>query len=110
MLRRDKTSCQGGRPPACRGLRPGVRTVKDGGRKTEIREQMSEVRNLKIRKMWDIIEAFERGLLPDKIMINTHPQRWTDDYVPWVKELLWQNFKNVIKKWMVSRKDAKALR
>ena len=30
---------------------------------------------------FEIIEAAEKGLLPDKIMINTHPQRWTDDPV-----------------------------
>ena len=27
--------------------------------------------------------------------------RWTNDYVPWVKELVVQNVKNVIKKWMI---------
>ena len=37
----------------------------------------------------------------DKLMINVHPQRWTNDYVPWVKELVGQNFKNIIKKWMI---------
>ena len=60
-----------------------------------------EVGGLRFRTMWDIIEAVERGLLPDKIMINTHPQRWTDNPVEWSKELVWQNFKNVIKKGMI---------
>ena len=60
-----------------------------------------EVMDLKIRHTWDIIEAAERGLLPDRVMINVHPQRWTDNPVEWTKELVWQNFKNVIKKWMI---------
>jgi len=47
----------------------------------------SEIRDLKIRHTWDIIDAAERGLLPDKIMINMHPQRWTDNLVEWTKEL-----------------------
>jgi len=52
-----------------------------------------EVRDLKLRKTFDIIEAVKKGLLPDEVMINTHPQRWTDDYAPWMKELVWQNMK-----------------
>jgi len=46
--------------------------------------------------------------LPDKIMMNVHPQRWNDHGFHWYKELVGQNVKNVIKKWMVSRKGAKA--
>ena len=44
-------------------------------------------------------------MLPDKIMMNTHPQRWTDDYVPWVKELVWQNLKNLVKRVLISRAE-----
>ena len=62
-----------------------------------------EVGDLKLRKTWDIIEAAESGLLPDKIMINVHPQRWTDNPVEWTKELVWQNFKNVVKRIIVRR-------
>ena len=35
--------------------------------------------------------------LPDKIMLTVHPQRWDDQVLPWVRELVWQNVKNVIK-------------
>ncbi len=55
--------------------------------------------DLKLRKTWDIIEAAEKELLPDKIMLNTHPQRWNDRFGPWVKELVGQNMKNVVKKY-----------
>jgi hypothetical protein len=37
-------------------------------------------------------------------MITTHPQRWTDRPVPWVKELVWQNVKNVGKYFLVKLK------
>jgi hypothetical protein len=34
-------------------------------------------------------------------MMTVHPQRWTDDPVSWTKEVVAQNVKNVIKKWMI---------
>lgn len=49
----------------------------------------------------DIIKAAEDGCLPDKIMMTFHPQRWNDKPVPWVKELVWQNIKNVGKRVLV---------
>ncbi len=32
------------------------------------------------------------------IYILTHPSKWNDLYIFWVKELVWQNIKNVVKK------------
>ena len=58
--------------------------------------------DLRFHSTFDIIEAADKGLLPDKIMLNVHPQRWTDNALPWVKELVWQNIKNVIKKAMLA--------
>ena len=58
-----------------------------------------------IRHTWDIIEAAEKGLLPDRVMINAHPQRWTDNPVEWAKELVWQNLKNVVKRAMLELRD-----
>jgi len=54
----------------------------------------------------DIINAAENGQLPDKIMMTFHPQRWTDKPLPWVKELVWQNIKNIGKYFLV-RKNQK---
>ena len=44
----------------------------------------------------DIIREMER--IPDRVMLTTHPQRWTDNRTMWVRELLWQRVKNVVKK------------
>jgi hypothetical protein len=52
----------------------------------------------------DIIKAAENNQLPNKIMITTHPERWTDKWGPWVKELVWQNVKNVVKYFLVKLK------
>jgi len=61
-----------------------------------------KVGGLRFRYTWDIIEAADRGLLPDKVMLNVHPQRWGDRFGPWVKEFVGQNMKNVVKKAMLA--------
>jgi len=53
----------------------------------------------------DIIQAANENRLPDKIMMTFHPQRWTDKPIPWVKELVWQNVKNVGKYFLVKLRD-----
>jgi hypothetical protein len=53
------------------------------------------------RTTTDIINAANNGRMPDKIMITIHPQRWTDKPLPWLRELLWQNAKNVVKRIIV---------
>lgn len=56
---------------------------------------------------FDIIRAAEEGKLPDKIMMTFHPQRWTDNLLPWIKELLWQNTKNQVKYYIIRRRKNK---
>jgi hypothetical protein len=46
----------------------------------------------------DVMTAAELDTLPSCIMITTHPQRWSDQLLPWVKELLLQTVKNTIKR------------
>lgn len=58
---------------------------------------------LKFRSTHEIIAAVKSGKLPNLIMINVHPQRWTDKAFPWLKELIWQNIKNQVKKLMVKK-------
>ena len=55
----------------------------------------------KFHSTFDIIKAAEEGILPDKIMMTFHPQRWTDKPVPWVRELVYQNIKNVAKYFLL---------
>lgn len=49
------------------------------------------------KNTFDIINAAEKGELPNQIMFTFHPQRWTNKPFPWVKELVLQNVKNVVK-------------
>jgi hypothetical protein len=48
----------------------------------------------------DIISAIG-GSLPTRIMITTHPQRWTDSSLAWWKEFVIQNLKNIVKRIML---------
>lgn len=45
----------------------------------------------------NIIHAANENLLPAKIMMTFHPQRWSDAAIPWMKELVMQRVKNVAK-------------
>lgn len=51
----------------------------------------------------DIIKAIDKNTFPDVVMITTHPQRWNPFGAAWLKELLLQNVKNVVKRVSVCR-------
>lgn len=71
------------------------------GDKVSVRDKVdgnSNFRDLRFHSTMDIIEAVKNNQLPDKIMITTHPQRWDNRWLPWAKELVVQNMKNVIKR------------
>ena len=55
----------------------------------------------------DIIKAIEAGTLPERLMITTHPQRWTDVWGEWIVEKGLQSVKNVVKRWMVKPSSRK---
>ncbi|MFZ4522763.1 MAG: hypothetical protein ACOYNC_13720 [Bacteroidales bacterium] len=54
-----------------------------------------------------IIGAVEKGDFPNQVMITIHPQRWTSNIFLWSKELITQNLKNQIKRFMVKKLFAK---
>jgi hypothetical protein len=56
-----------------------------------------------IYKTNDIIKMLELGKMPDKIMINVHPHRWFVWGFGWLQELILQNMKNQVKKFIVKR-------
>ena len=53
----------------------------------------------------DLIRAIQVGQTPRRLMITTHPQRWTDNCWAWTKELLLQSVKNMIKRIIIARKQ-----
>lgn len=55
----------------------------------------------------DIVKAVEKDKFPDNVIINTHPQRWTDNFLWWSMEFFFQNLKNIIKYFIVKRVTGK---
>lgn len=74
------------------------------GLDTNIRDKVhSWEHNLGFKYTKDIIDALQGRTLPTRVMLNIHPQRWHDRFAPWLKELLWQNAKNVGKRILIAR-------
>ena len=66
-----------------------------------LRDTVNSDFNIEIRNTGHMIQLIETGRMPDKIMINTHPQRWFNPGFGWVKEFVLQNTKNVVKKLII---------
>ncbi len=80
--------------------------VTDTGRKwnnagASIRDKVESSFDIEIKNTFHFIELIKSNQLPDHMIINVHPQRWTDDSVSWLGELVKQNIKNVIKRNLI---------
>lgn len=51
----------------------------------------------------DIIKGLGEGIIPKRLMLTVHPQRWNPFGPAWCKELLLQNVKNIVKRVLVKR-------
>lgn len=77
------------------------------GYKVSVRDKIEGYQEEWIIKGWsfhstdDIIKALQDNQLPDQLMITTHPQRWFDFGFDWIKELVLQNTKNIVKRMIV---------
>jgi len=54
-----------------------------------------------------LIADIKKGILPDQVMLTIHPQRWHDRTFPWVKELILQRLKNVVKWGLIKVREEK---
>lgn len=69
----------------------------DGGN-VSVRDIVKSNIKLKLHSTDDIINSINLGYFPDQSMITFHPQRWHDEKLLWIKELIFQNLKNVVKR------------
>ncbi len=58
-------------------------------------------KGLVFRSTDDLIVAIKNNVLPRNTMFTMHPQRWTNMKGLWLKELFFQNIKNIIKKFLL---------
>ncbi len=74
------------------------------GRRFSVRDRVNLNNKNKIyNSTYDILNALENNELSKKIHLNVHSQRWHANFIPWLWELFFQNFKNVIKKYFFVR-------
>lgn len=79
--------------------------ITDTGRswnasEASIRDKVNSAFEIEVKSTMHFIELIQAGKTPDMMMINTHPQRWDDNYLWWLKELVAQNLKNKIKQFL----------
>lgn len=67
-------------------------------RTSNVRDRVESRFHYSFKSTSQIIAAIESGDFPDKVLINTHPERWTDRLIPWTRQLVVQNLKNVVKR------------
>lgn len=74
-----------------------------------VRDKIPVYQDLWVEKGWvyhttdDIVGAVEAGRFPERLMMTTHPQRWTDAKDAWLMEAGMQSVKNVVKRIMVRK-------
>ena len=50
------------------------------------------------RSTQEIIQAISNSTFPDKVMMNFHPERWTDNKKQWIRQFVMQKLKNQVKR------------
>lgn len=77
------------------------------GNKVSIRDKVPDYQYEWMRKGWvyrstsQIISALDNCSFPKRLMLTTHPQRWTDNRWAWLQELMLQSAKNIVKRGLV---------
>ncbi|MBP6610845.1 MAG: hypothetical protein KA206_07095, partial [Paludibacter sp.] len=76
------------------------------GERFSVRDKVKSNFNLQLHSTYQVMEAAQNGTLPAKVMITTHPQRWTNNPIEWGTEFVMQNLKNSIKNWLIRLKKS----
>jgi 16S rRNA U1498 N3-methylase RsmE len=68
-----------------------------------LRDKVDTKFHFEINNTEQIIKLLKDNKLPNQLMISTHPHNWADGTPEWLKIMLWQGFKNQIKKILVRK-------
>ncbi|NPD47961.1 hypothetical protein [Lentimicrobium sp. S6] len=66
------------------------------GEKEEENSEMEQASSSVLRT-----SSHRSPIFPNRVMITFHPQRWHSGFLPWAKELVLQNAKNQVKRFLV---------
>jgi hypothetical protein len=72
-----------------------------GYHKANIRDRVKTKFSFSFNDTDEFISAINNNVLLDKIMLNIHPNRWTDNLFLWSIELVGQNVKNLLKQLLI---------
>lgn len=80
--------------------------ITDAGRawnneSINLRDKVDSKFNFKFTHTSEIINGIEQKNLPNKIMINIHPEHWSKDAIEWYKIMIIRKLKNSIKKMVI---------
>jgi hypothetical protein len=70
------------------------------GEKVSVRDKVNSSFDLSFHATMEIIENLNAGKFPEQVMFTFHPQRWNDNLFLWTKELVLQNIKNMVKRFL----------
>lgn len=73
-----------------------------------VRDKVDKGLEIKIKDTRQLIALIGSGNIPEKLIINTHPQRWFNFGYGWMKEFVCQHVKNIIKKVLVAFMNRRA--
>lgn len=68
------------------------------GEQYSVRDKVNDLQINDYHSTKELIAGVLSAQLPNRIMITTHPQRWTDNWIDWTIERVMQWLKNHIKK------------
>ncbi len=68
-----------------------------GSEKVNLRDKVDSKYNFKFNSTADIISAVEKEKLPDKIIINVHPEHWAESSLEWFVILIKRKIRNFAK-------------
>lgn len=75
------------------------------GHKVSVRDKVNTHYDFDIKNTKDIISMLDKKLLPKQIMINFHPQRWTNNPWLWTTEKYTQKIKNIVKYYLIKHRQ-----
>ena len=70
-------------------------------RNISVRDHVETRYSIPVNSTQHMIDLIVSNQLPDKIMINTHPHRWSSNIIEWSSEYMLQNIKNQVKKLII---------
>jgi hypothetical protein len=73
------------------------------GARFSVRDKVVTNISLNVKSTQELIHNLHKNSLPKQLMLTFHPQRWTSNFAFWTQELILQNLKNIVKRYIVGK-------